>query len=225
MHLTRAKPLTIILHMQAGMVTTLSTRTSVLGVTNPTKGAFKHGASCSGVAATSLSGPLLSRCEGGAGQAGKARRTSGDGLVHVCNNMQHCVEQQRSPQHVGGVTGIMFAGAQGEQCFCNFSEYVALPWLWCAHMCRPSPVKPGHESVVLCKCPCAALHCRFDIVLLLLDQHEPSWDLIVSEHVLANHQQVSRAWRLTLRYPGGLVALTWVLQCLFRCMAEGREGG
>lgn len=43
------------------MVTTLSTRTSVLGVTNPSKGAFKHGGSCAGVAATSLSGPLLSR--------------------------------------------------------------------------------------------------------------------------------------------------------------------
>jgi DNA replicative helicase MCM subunit Mcm2 (Cdc46/Mcm family) len=47
--------------LQAGMVTTLSTRTSVLGVTNPTKGAFKHGSGCSGVAATCLSGPLLSR--------------------------------------------------------------------------------------------------------------------------------------------------------------------
>lgn len=42
------------------MVTTLSTRTSVLGVTNPTKGAFNHG-SHRGIAATSLSGPLLSR--------------------------------------------------------------------------------------------------------------------------------------------------------------------
>lgn len=28
-------------------------------------------------------------------------------------------------------------------------------------------------------------------MLLLLDQHEPQWDSIVSEHVLANHQQVS----------------------------------
>lgn len=46
--------------LQAGMVTTLSTRTSVLGVTNPTKGAFNHG-NHRGVAATSLSGPLLSR--------------------------------------------------------------------------------------------------------------------------------------------------------------------
>jgi DNA replicative helicase MCM subunit Mcm2 (Cdc46/Mcm family) len=73
------------------MVTTLSTRTSVLGVTNPTKGAFKHGDTCSGVATTSLSGPLLS---------------------------------------------------------------------------------------------------RFDIVLLLLDQHEPHWDAVVSEHVLTSHQQV-----------------------------------
>lgn len=50
-----------VLLLQAGMVTTLSTRTSVLGVTNPTKGAFKHGSNCGGVAATSLSGPLLSR--------------------------------------------------------------------------------------------------------------------------------------------------------------------
>lgn len=47
--------------MQAGMVTTLSTRTSVLGVTNPAKGAFKHGSGFAGTAATSLSGPLLSR--------------------------------------------------------------------------------------------------------------------------------------------------------------------
>eukprot|EP00879_Flechtneria_rotunda_P024600 GHRR01026096.1.p1 GENE.GHRR01026096.1~~GHRR01026096.1.p1 ORF type:complete len:579 (+),score=182.66 GHRR01026096.1:450-2186(+) len=78
---------------KAGMVTTLSTRTSVLGVTNPSKGAFKQGGSCAGVAATSLSGPLLS---------------------------------------------------------------------------------------------------RFDVVLLLLDQHEPSWDRIVSEHVLRNHQQVQQ---------------------------------
>jgi hypothetical protein len=37
--------------------------------------------------------------------------------------------------------------------------------------------------------------CRFDIVLLLLDQHEPQWDSIVSEHVLANHQQVSQRHR------------------------------
>lgn len=80
---------------KAGMVTTLSTRTSVLGVTNPTKGAFKHGSGCRGVASTSLSGPLLS---------------------------------------------------------------------------------------------------RFDIVLLLLDQHEPQWDTIVSEHVLANHQQAQQPW-------------------------------
>lgn len=36
----------------------------------------------------------------------------------------------------------------------------------------------------------AAAVCRFDIVLLLLDQHEAQWDSIVSEHVLANHQQV-----------------------------------
>ncbi|KAF8067336.1 MCM9 [Scenedesmus sp. PABB004] len=78
---------------KAGMVTTLSTRTSVLGVTNPTKGAFKHGGACAGVAATSLSGPLLS---------------------------------------------------------------------------------------------------RFDVVLLLLDQHEPTWDRIVSEHVLSNHQQAAQ---------------------------------
>jgi hypothetical protein len=33
--------------------------------------------------------------------------------------------------------------------------------------------------------------CRFDIVLLLLDQHEPTWDTIVSDHVLTTHQQVS----------------------------------
>lgn len=43
----------------------------------------------------------------------------------------------------------------------------------------------------------ACCHCqtlcnpRFDIVLLLLDQHEAQWDTIVSEHVLANHQLVS----------------------------------
>jgi len=34
---------------------------------------------------------------------------------------------------------------------------------------------------------------RFDIVLLLLDQHEPNWDCIVSQHVLANHQEVGRS--------------------------------
>ncbi|WIA33182.1 hypothetical protein OEZ86_006329 [Tetradesmus obliquus] len=78
---------------KAGMVTTLSTRTSVLGVTNPAKGAFKHGSNRAGVAATSLSGPLLS---------------------------------------------------------------------------------------------------RFDIVLLLLDQHEPTWDKIVSDHVLTTHQQAQQ---------------------------------
>lgn len=33
---------------------------------------------------------------------------------------------------------------------------------------------------------------RFDIVLLLLDQHEPDWDEIVSEHVLAQHQQADQ---------------------------------
>lgn len=37
---------------------------------------------------------------------------------------------------------------------------------------------------------CASICCRFDIVLLLLDQHEPTWNRIVSEHVLQNHQQV-----------------------------------
>lgn len=37
----------------------------------------------------------------------------------------------------------------------------------------------------------AAGCCRFDIVLLLLDQHEPTWDKIVSDHVLTTHQQVS----------------------------------
>ena len=57
-------PVLLLNAAQAGMVTTLSTRTSVLGVTNPTKGAFKHGSGCSGVAATSLSGPLLSRWTG-----------------------------------------------------------------------------------------------------------------------------------------------------------------
>lgn len=39
----------------------------------------------------------------------------------------------------------------------------------------------------------SATGCRFDIVLLLLDQHEPTWDSIVSEHVLQNHQQVSQS--------------------------------
>ena len=39
---------------------------------------------------------------------------------------------------------------------------------------------------------CVLPACRFDIVLLLLDQHEPQWDAIVSEHVLANHQQVKQ---------------------------------
>ena len=38
----------------------------------------------------------------------------------------------------------------------------------------------------------AAGCCRFDIVLLLLDQHEPTWDKIVSDHVLTTHQQVSQ---------------------------------
>jgi DNA replicative helicase MCM subunit Mcm2 (Cdc46/Mcm family) len=44
-------------------------------------------------------------------------------------------------------------------------------------------VAAAHDEGCLCCC-------RFDIVLLLLDQHEPQWDSIVSEHVLANHQQV-----------------------------------
>lgn len=34
-------------------------------------------------------------------------------------------------------------------------------------------------------------------MLLLLDQHEPQWDSIVSEHVLANHQQVGSMTRLS----------------------------
>jgi hypothetical protein len=40
---------------------------------------------------------------------------------------------------------------------------------------------------------------RFDIVLLLLDQHEPQWDTIVSEHVLANHQQVGSLFQRACR--------------------------
>jgi DNA replicative helicase MCM subunit Mcm2 (Cdc46/Mcm family) len=47
------------------------------------------------------------------------------------------------------------------------------------------PVRPATRCVL-----CRSFKNRFDIVLLLLDQHEPSWDAIVSEHVLANHQQV-----------------------------------
>lgn len=43
-------------------------------------------------------------------------------------------------------------------------------------------------------------------MLLLLDQHEAQWDSIVSEHVLANHQQVRDAhtvcWRLHSRLGG-----------------------
>ncbi len=74
--------------MQAGLVTMLSTRTSVLGVTNP-KGIYNPSAHVS--ANTSVSGPLLS---------------------------------------------------------------------------------------------------RFDCVLVLLDTHHAAWDEIVSEHVLAMHQQV-----------------------------------
>jgi hypothetical protein len=31
---------------------------------------------------------------------------------------------------------------------------------------------------------------RFDVVLVLSDVHEPTWDAIVSGHVLSNHQQV-----------------------------------
>lgn len=36
----------------------------------------------------------------------------------------------------------------------------------------------------------APLLSRFDVVLLLSDVHDPTWDAIVSGHVLANHQHV-----------------------------------
>lgn len=51
----------------------------------------------------------------------------------------------------------------------------------------PSARLVGNPLSVVC------LPRRFDIVLLLLDQHEAQWDSIVSEHVLANHQQVRDA--------------------------------
>eukprot|EP00878_Enallax_costatus_P029070 GHUV01031458.1.p2 GENE.GHUV01031458.1~~GHUV01031458.1.p2 ORF type:complete len:100 (-),score=20.51 GHUV01031458.1:299-598(-) len=59
------------------------------------------------------------------------------------------------------------------------------------------------------------LYCRFDIVLLLLDQHEPNWDRIVSEHVLQNHQQVSSRSRqfVALQYcvPSGKMDPQWAV--------------
>lgn len=56
---------------------------------------------------------------------------------------------------------------------------------------------------------------RFDIVLLLLDQHEPQWDTIVSEHVLANHQQVRLPWTTvtSIAYVAGVDGVQlWILQ-------------
>jgi len=59
--------------------------------------------------------------------------------------------------------------------------------------------------------PLLVLCRRFDIVLLLLDQHEPQWDTIVSEHVLANHQQVRLPWT-TACVAGADGVQLWTLQ-------------
>lgn len=55
----------------------------------------------------------------------------------------------------------------------------------------------------------APLLSRFDVVLVLTDAHEPTWDAIVSGHVLSNHQQVRR--RAVPRQPWAVVPCSGVL--------------
>jgi hypothetical protein len=90
------------------MVTTLSTRTSVLGVTNPTKGAFKHGSSCRGVAATSLSGPLLSRSV-------RCNLASALAAADKCFSAERMRAVLAVTQASGDVL-VLEVGAQAEQC-------------------------------------------------------------------------------------------------------------
>lgn len=58
--------------------------------------------------------------------------------------------------------------------------------------CSSPPPNLYPSQLHYCWLSLCRLWCRFDIVLLLLDEHEPTWDRIVSEHVLTNHQQAQQ---------------------------------
>jgi hypothetical protein len=84
------------------------------------------------------------------------------------------------------------------QCGCNVMVFeacnAAAGNIFC---CGCSLLKHG-KKLHLSYRAAAAGCCRFDVVLLLLDQHEPTWDQIVSDHVLTTHQQVPSCMRVCL---------------------------